>query len=244
MISDQFYDVLAPHYQSASGVSQQFNARVDAHVAQKVSHASSWLDIGTGDGHRVMRILAASSARPTRLLACDSSTQMTHIAEATCTGFAVQNWNPAETEPPAAFNNIALISLLGNVFGHVLTPSDRLIAMRRIAATLSPGGQLVLDFNNRRNMRQYGWTNVARRALRYVAGGDDGMFVARKNVDGTEISTAVYLGTVKEYRNLLSAAGLDVTETLFLDYRTGADAGSLTGQALVVATKPQGATTA
>ncbi|APE12553.1 hypothetical protein BO226_24630 (plasmid) [Rhodococcus sp. 2G] len=244
MISNHFYDALAPHYQSASGVSPQFNARVDAHVAQKVSRASSWLDIGTGDGHRAMRILAASTAQPTRLLACDSSAQMTAIAERTCTGFAVQNWNPAETEPPATFNNVALISLLGNVFGHVLTPSDRSIAMRRVAAVLSPGGQLVLDFNNRRNMRQYGWTNVTRRALRYAAGGDDGTFVARKNIDGTEISTGVYLGTVKEYRDLLSATGLDVTETLFIDYRTGADAGPLTGQALLVATKPQGATTA
>lgn len=241
MISNHFYDALAPHYQSASGVSQQFNARVDAHVAQRVSRSSSWLDIGTGDGHRAMRILAASTARPTRLLACDSSTQMTHIAGTTCAGFAVQNWNPVETEPPASFNNVALISLLGNVFGHVLTPADRSTAMRRVAAALAPGGQLVLDFNNRRNMRQYGWANVARRALRYAAGGDDGMFVARKSVDGTEISTGVYLGTLSEYRDLLSAAGLDLTETLFLDYRTGADAGPLTGQALLVATKRQGA---
>lgn len=67
---------------------------------------------------------------------------------------------------PRVSGQFDLVTCLWNVLGHVHGAAQRCRALANLAWLLAPDGLLILDVNNRWNVRSYGW-----RAIRNIVYG-------------------------------------------------------------------------
>ena len=102
---------------------------------------------------------------------------------------------------------------------------------------MKPGAKLILDVNNRYNVKNYGGINVFKNILL------DAMGLSRRNyplrLGQKRISfTAVHLFTKNEILKILRKAGFEICSTYYLNYSNGQmESFSWFGQIVVVAKK-------
>lgn len=239
MKSDEFYDHLSSDYASFNGVSRHYLAAVDYLAARRIDGAKSWLDIGTGDGLRAAALLDALRDRPRDVRLCDSSAGMVEAAKRNLPWERVVQWGMTSETPFPPGQTFEVITLLGNVLGHVHPEESRVKQLSAVRPLLADNGTLLLDFNNRWNTRTYGMRRAAANILRELMRRPHPTFTASKSVNGKPISTPVYLGSPREYRLLLSRAGFHIDRIAYHHYSTGALASPFTGQGLIQATKKE-----
>ncbi|WP_186293149.1 bifunctional 2-polyprenyl-6-hydroxyphenol methylase/3-demethylubiquinol 3-O-methyltransferase UbiG [Brevibacterium aurantiacum] len=239
MKSDEFYDQLSSDYASFNGVSRHYLAAVDRAATHHIDGAKSWLDIGTGDGLRAASLLDALRSRPQEVTLCDSSAGMVAAAKRNLPQERVTQWGMTKQTPFPPGQTFAVITLLGNVLGHVHPKEFRLEQLAAIRPLLADNGTLLLDFNNRWNTRAYGMRRAGTNILRDLIRRPHSTFTATKCINGESISTPVYLGSPREYRLLLSKAGFHIHNVTYHHYTTGEHANPLTGQGLIQATKKE-----
>ena len=123
---------------------------------------------------------------------------------------------------------------LWNVLGHIIVLKDRQEAIRNIANLLGDQGLLLVDVNNRLNVRQYGILRVVRNIVFELFRKEHGIF--NLSVNGS--MSQVYLSTKWEFADLLKENGFDIERLVYIDYGNGLVRNSpLEGQLLAICRK-------
>jgi SAM-dependent methyltransferase len=213
------YSAIAPVYDEYSNKRQAYLDAVDVLVISNLKPEMRLLDVGAGDGRRLLKIKAAVGLKD--FVAVEPSPGMAKICEER-TGAKVCQICAENLDEPD-IGEFDVITALWNVFGHI--PSAvRLRALRQMAARLKPGGQIMLDVNNRHNAASYGSFNVLQRVIL------DTLWFDEKRGDASyewKIGEQVFQGsghlfTPAEIEKLFRQARLKIAERSSINYATGA----------------------
>lgn len=214
------YDRLAPYYRSYSERRAAYLDAIDRAILQRISpNAKSLLDVGSGDGLRAAQ-LAASHAFA-RLVLSDPSAEMAARCRLQPTADV---WPVAAEDLPDTTERFDAITCLWNVLGLIADSAKRVKALRKMAALLSPEGQLFLDVNNRYNARAYGWLATGARALYdlFRPSETNGDVSFTWQIGEGRINSHGHVFTPGEMLGLIESAGLQIKRRRIVDYRTGA----------------------
>lgn len=210
------YDALAPFYRRISDVRSQYLEEVERIIVAHAHGASSFLDLGAGDGVRTLRI--AQSAEIPHVIALEPSAKMRARFPRELSWLACR-----VSEIPPSHLTFDLITCLWNVLGHMQDHRERVLSLTKARELLSPAGMLFVDVNHRYNAAIYGWAKTAWRILY------DDFFWSEKNGDalvtwiagGQTVCTRGHLFTRREIENLCREAGLVIRDTWVVNYKTG-----------------------
>lgn len=222
------YDRLAPHYRAHARTRAAYCDAVDRLVlAWRPPTVRTWLDVGAGDGVRSARL--AASVGVERLVLSDPSAAMAELCRLQA---PAEVWQCRAQDLPSPDASFDLITCLWNVIGSMGRAADRLAAVRAMAASLAPGGRLVLDVHNRYNVATAGIVRVGGRLVRdrLRPSETNGLVRFAWQVDAASIPTEGYLFARGEMEQLAAEAGLVVEHRAFVDYDTGRLCGPWTGQ--------------
>jgi len=224
--SDKYYTEVGPLYPEISKARSNYLKAVDAIVvsAAQGCEINNWLDIGTGNGKRLCGLMKEISAD--EVVCLEPSTYMFHEAsqnlDKKCT---LINKNLAEYSSDTV-SRFSFVTALWNVIGH---SEDSIDFLRGAYARLDSEGVLLIDANNRYNIRQYGLLPVIRNIiLDYLGLSSNGIFKLRTNDENA--FTYVYISSPHELHKACRALEMADFEIKFVDYMTGNPAGFLTGQ--------------
>ena len=226
----QYYDKISEKYADISRQRNSYLFAIERLVIEEISNSNdvTLLDVGTGDGVRLARII--NSFNNIRAVAVEQSSTMVEIATRNLHGVRVLNADFASlTLAPASFSHI---TALWNVIGHV---ENRLSFLNAAKAALQSGGLLILDVNNRYNVNAYGLRNVAQNL--YVTAKKSNT-AGRYKLKFCDVETEVYIYSVGQLKADLKTAGFIVKNIIFVNYDNGQkEKCSLSGQIFCVAVK-------
>lgn len=229
-MSPTSYDALAPHFAEYARSRAPYCDGVDRVILSRLgSRGGAWLDVGSGDGGRAVRLARAAFA--TRLVLSDPSPRMA----AQCRQHEVSEvWQTTAEELPAYAASFDVITGLWNVLGLVDGTARRIVALRRLRALMAADGRLFVDVHNRYNARTAGPFLVSARMLRdrLWPSEANGSVAFTWTVGGERIPARGYLFTSGEVRCLFALSGLRVVHQCFIDYKTGDRRGTWGGQML------------
>ena len=224
------YDALAPHFAAYARSRAPYCDGVDRTILSELRRDSgAWLDVGSGDGGRAVRL--GKAAFITRLVLSDPSPQMV----AQCRRHQVSEvWQTAAEELPAGPAGFDVITALWNVLGLVDGTKRRVAALTRMRALLAADGRLFVDVHNRYNARTAGPFLVSARMIRDCVWPSDvnGSVAFTWSVAAARIPSRGYLFTAGEMGRLFALSGLRVINRWFIDYETGGLRGAWGGQML------------
>jgi SAM-dependent methyltransferase len=191
------------------------------------------LDIGTGTGERLQRVV--SEVRPHRVAAIDESPEMAALARGNCPSAQVLAMPLAAPGLPAALSaKFDLVTCLSNVLGHI--PRAQLVpGLQQIRSLLKPGAAFVFDVNNRYNAVAYGRLSAARNVARDLLVPSGGDFTAAYRHGDEVLHTPVHLFSPSEVARFLRKSGFEVASLSFRDYVTGQPRGRFGGSIVVKA---------
>jgi SAM-dependent methyltransferase len=214
------YDAIAPLYAEYSARYRAYLDAVDELVIERMESGARLLDLGSGDGRRLGKI--AGRCRLSDVVCVEPSAEMAALCRQN-TGFPVHSLSGEDLDrlPEAGFD---VVTALWNVLGHMPDSASRLEALVHIKAKLAPGGNVMLDVNNRHNRRSYGRLNVWKRRVVDSIAFDEKRGDARFEwrIGDQSFPASGHLFTPAEIEDLFRKAGLAVAERLSVDYRSGA----------------------
>ena len=228
--SSSYYDKLASEYRETSLRRLPYLLGVEKVVTDALSTASSprLLDIGTGDGVRLARILKEVSG--VEVIAIEQSSGMYHLATENIPDVTVINDDFTAVNIPQ--NYFTHITALWNVIGHV---RNRSLFLELACNALSIGGLFICVVNNRYNIKTYGVINVLRNFCTDLILGDAS---GRYFLQYGGSTTNVFLYSEKLLRVDLNQAGFDIEEIIYINYANGTrERLPICGQILCVARK-------
>jgi len=197
---------------------ESYLVAVEKQVIAELSPGDRLVDIGSGDGRRLSRIMNAVSG--ISCVAIEPSVGMSEICRQTVKGEVYTA--PVEEIDKLDIDQFDVVTSLWNVFGHISSDA-RLGALENIADKLRSGGKLILDFNNRHNAASYGRLRVAWRRILDV------MYFREERGDATyewHINGKVYQGhghlfTPREIESLFAKTGFSILRRLTINYKDG-----------------------
>lgn len=216
--SEQYYDQIAQEYSRITMARREYLDAVDDLVKEAVGevprdevHPRLLLDIGCGDGRRTG---ALSRDTGVSIVGLESSAKMIRVAKLQGLPLVCASIESA----PFREGEFDGALMLWNVLGHVTDPLGALSSIRRLVA---PGGLLLMDVNNRYNVRQYGLGAVARNIFQDHLSGrvrHERKFVIDLPGQGVH---EVRIFTPSEIMHLVTSAGFRVTARAYVDYESG-----------------------
>lgn len=215
--SKQFYDCWSRGFDSYSVLKRPYLKKIDQLVGEIIKDNCSIIDIGSGTGRRIEKI--GTKFKLDNIVCLDSSPVMTAISKkrglkSFCGDIAFDLHKLFTTE------SFSWALCLWNVLGHVQNESDRLKALENINFILKPGGELIIDVNNRYNYRAYGLAVVLKNLLL-------DLFLRYKHeytfslANNKKLSTKVHIFSKKEIISLLKKTGFSIEKICFIDYKNG-----------------------
>jgi len=213
------YDQLASRYAELSRRREPYLRAVEGCIQLRVPRGSrSMLDIGAGDGTRVLRIAGASAIK--RVILLEPSAGMARLVSQ-----KVEVWpiRVEELDSAAISERFDVITCLWNVLGHVRREESRTRALANVARLLSPEGKFLIDVNHRYNVRAYGVAQTAARWIgdKIIDGETRGDVTASCRSGESTISTHGHVFIHEEVMRLARAAGLALDERIVIDYEHG-----------------------
>lgn len=231
------YDAFAEKYRPYSETKAAYIAAVDHLICKFLDGKSGVvLDYGAGDGVRGTNL--ASRIKPTEFYQADISDEM--IARCRQIGLAKQVFQVGHENWFADLPPIDTILCLWNVLGHVEGTENRRKLLADLLSLLRPGGQLLMDVNNRHyvgygKVKTFGRRVIDAMLPDYSRGDIQFNWV----IDGVDYPACGHFFTPAEMRDLLTSAGFAIEEAQAADYVTGAISTNLTrGQLFFVAKRP------
>lgn len=211
--SKEYYDSIANSYSEQSNKRLSYLNAVDDLVVDKMKSYSNlnYLDIGSGDGRRALKI--ARKLNLSKLSLLDDSTGMLKLLDD----------NKVTIHKVSFFDFIInekydLITCLWNVLGHFPTKKHRLEFFSKVEKLLSKNGILLFDVNNRYNIYYYGFENVMNNLVNDRSNNEDtGWFPLRNENNATK----VYIHNPFDIGEYLKNTSLKLIDTLFVNYETG-----------------------
>jgi len=210
------YDVLAPHYDSILATRKQYLSTIENIVVAHSAGARSFLDVGSGNGVRALRIARATGIEDVVMLE-PSAGMRTQCPE------PAEFWNCAATAIPETTRRFDLITCLWNTLGHFESTDERTAVLARLKTLLTPSGRIFLDVNHRYNARAYGWPKTALRMVYdfFSPLETNGDVVVSWQEGEKQIRTRGHVFTQRELLHVFSDAGLAVKSRWVVDYRSG-----------------------
>lgn len=213
------YDAIAPAYSEYSGNRKPYLDAVDELVISRLSPDMRLLDIGAGDGRRLLKIKEHAGLKD--IVAAEPSSGMAQICRERA-GIEVFEVC-AEDIDKLDIGLFDAITALWNVFGHIGNNELRVTALRNLASFLKPEGVLMLDVNNRHNANAYGAAKVIGRVFIDFLNFDErrGDASYEWKIGDQIFHGSGHLFTPAEIEGLFRKAGLHIQERLSLNYSTG-----------------------
>jgi SAM-dependent methyltransferase len=225
--SERFYDDLSQNYASVLENRANYLVSVEKIVSSKLSRSKKekLLDIGSGDGMRIKRIVLGADIEIT---AIENSAEMCNLLRTNSAIARVYETDIVKLDVQSSTYNY--VTALWNVFGHV---EEIEIAIKHAYESLVAGGTFIFDVNNPLNIGEYGVYSVTKNFLSFVFGANERRF---KLIKGTG-ETWVYFRSNWHYRKILQSAGFKDLSFLHLNYQTGNRTISCNGQTLIFCVK-------
>lgn len=214
------YDAIAPMYEEYSSKRTLYLNKIDDLVISCLSPDMKLLDIGAGDGRRLLKITSASGIRD--FIAVEPSPGMASLCKLAVRSPVYELL--AEDIDQISESEFDVVTALWNVFGHIPSSQNRIIALQHIKNKLKPGGILIVDVNNRHNAVAYGRVNVLKRRVIDFFGFKEsrGDAAYEWKIGDQVFQGSGHLFTPSEIEGLFLQAGLNIRSRLSVDYATGA----------------------
>jgi hypothetical protein len=209
------YDALAPYYSSLLEARKEYLTKIEDIVTAQARNARSFLDIGSGNGVRALRIAGVCGID--RLVLVEPSDGMRRESPKNT---AVWLRSTSEISEAARFE---LITCLWNVLGYMDGARERSVLLSKLKAFLGPSGMLFIDVNHRYNAGSYGWAKTAARIVHdYLLPSEkNGDVIASWQAGQQRIRTRGHVFTDAELLRLFQSAGLRIKNRWIIDYRNG-----------------------
>jgi len=241
--STETYDQFASNYRHYSEKKSRYIDAINRLIVSRVKRSKNVLDIGCGDGVRGVQI--SRIIKPEKLLMIDSSREMVKLAARFQNGnIIVQQLDIVDRKAVTELRNekFDVIFCLWNVFGHIITEQKRTDALLNIKNLLSEDGVMFVDVSNRYNVSYYGIVTVAVNLWNDLMhpNQDNGTFLYEINVDNEKkVPSHCHFFSLGEFPKLCNEVGLQVIETIYINYETGITTNRFGGHAFyVVKRKP------
>lgn len=211
--SKEYYNTIAKTYSVQSNKRLSYLNAIDNFVIEKMKGHSdlNYLDIGSGDGRRALKI--ANNLKLSRLSLLDDSDGMLKLLDVK--NVILHNISFSDFVTNEKFD---LITCLWNVLGHFPSKQDRLEFFPKIEKLLSKNGILFFDVNNRYNISFYGFENVKNNLVNDWSNNEDnGWF----SLGSENAATKVYVHNPFDIDEYLKATSLQIIDTLYVNYETG-----------------------
>lgn len=191
--------------------------------------ADSLLDIGTGDGTRLARIIENFSGITT--VAIEESPSMYSIAQQNLKNVRLINSEFVASGLPQ--NSFSHITALWNVLGHV---ENRQLFLKSVYQSLKTNGLFLLDVNNRYNIKEYG----IRSAFNNLRNNFCSPAIAnRYKLRCSDVEAEVFIYSKQELIRELKEAGFLIMKMLYVNYNNGhTEKFPIFGQLFCVARRP------
>jgi SAM-dependent methyltransferase len=216
--SQDYYDELSESYDSETLKRKNYLNTIDDYIINTCDDkvVNNYMDIGSGDGRRSLKIAESIGVR-TQIILVDNSEKMTEKVK--------KNKKISIFNTPFNDLNINvefdLITCLWNVIGHFSSYESRLDFFKKIDSMLSPNGVFIFDVNNRYNIEEYGKLNVANNIRLDMFNEENrGYFTLGKAPNQTE----VYIHTPFDINDYLKPTNLLIDDTKYIHYLTGLEA--------------------
>ena len=213
------YDRVARVYAEIVKKRKLYLAAVEREILARLPLGSqSSLDIGAGDGIRMLRL--ASAMGVSRIVLLEPSQEMLRTQP---DGVEVWRCRAEDLSRQATHESFDVITCLWNVLGHIRGTAGRSEAMRGIRERLTETGRFFMDVNHRYNAHAYGIAPTVARMLRDVLlpGEQNGDVAASWKLGTERIGTYGHVFTHREVMQLAQAAGLKMEERIVIDYADG-----------------------
>lgn len=215
--SKDYYNNLSESYDSETIKRLKYLNKVDDYIIQncKDNLINNYLDVGSGDGRRSMKIADKVNVNNTIYLIDNSESMSSNIKEND--RVKVYNISVNDLETELKFD---LITCLWNVLGHFPNKESVIRFFKKVDTFLSKEGIFVFDVNNRYNIAQYGNKNVAKNIEKDILKEKrSGWFTLGKVPNQTQ----VYIHSPFDINFYLQSTNLYIDETLFIDYNNGSE---------------------
>lgn len=213
------YDEIAPFYAEYSYSRSNYLESVEREILNRLRPELKLLDIGSGDGRRLRRILDSSGI--TYCISIEPSAEMARLCRENV-GVPVFE-RRGELLDEVEGSPFDVITAMWNVFGHVPTDELRLQTLKNLKNLLKRDGIIIFDVNNRHNANSYGKFNVMKRRIIDFFNFDTKRGDARYDwrIGDKVFQGKGHLFIHKEVTSLIYEAGFQINEVFTIDYDTG-----------------------
>lgn len=213
------YDLIAHNYEKYSEKREQYLSSVENIICKNLSSDMRLLDIGSGDGRRLKKIIDRVSLK--EAVAIEPSKNMIDILQKRL-NIPVYN-NTVEDINNLNLGKFDSVTLMWNVLGHIENYNKRKNALLKLKTLLKKGGSIMFDVNNRHNAVSYGSHKVLYRRLLDFLFFNDKRGDARYEwqIGDHKIPQYGHLFTPREIEKLIKEAGLYIIDCCAICYNDG-----------------------
>ncbi len=218
--SSNYYDALAKSYEVISLNRNEYLIAVDSFVtdAIKLAQPKTLLDIGSGDGKRILKLTENTDIQ---VWALENSHEMYSIL---CKSIAKSRIFKTDIACISELTeNFDVITALWNVFGHIGVIDH---TFDEIRGKLKPGGIFIFDVNNPFNVAEYGLRSSFRNLWKSHVLRESLSF----NLQRDGVTTDVHFRTLGYYKSKLHRAGFARIRVRYVNYNTGKQTNRFRGQ--------------
>lgn len=216
--SNEIYKNLAPFYRTYSSKKQVYLNSVDRQIISYISDGITLLDLGTGDGVRILNLIQKSKKKLKNITLVDNCSEMLNgLKRNTLIAVKKQDFSDKKFMLNSKYD---LITSLWNVLGHV-NKSSVLQALKNMAKHLKKDGIIIIDINNRYNYKQYGINAIKNYLLDKIRKVQTGDITFEFSCGGKKIPSFVHLFSQSEIEELFKKSGLEIKKKFYINYQTG-----------------------
>jgi len=210
--SKNYYTKIADSYNIISNKRTYYNTSVDNIIINQCKNKiKTIMDVGCGDGKRGINIFEKTNAE--EILLIDESEEILSCVEETKHIKKISS-SILDLKTEKKYD---LIICLWNVLGHVETAEKRILTLKLLGELLKKNGFMFIDFNNRFNIKEYGYYSVIKNVLLNIIKKESGWYTVKNE----EFATKVYVHQYYEIIKMINKSNLKINKIYFIDYKTG-----------------------
>ena len=230
--SSNYYDEISNEFQDISQKRKLYLKAIDQEIIKiiKLKKPKYILDIGTADGIRLKNLLKSFDFIE-RIDCLEPSKKMFNICKKNKFNSKYFSFYNKSIENYNSIKKYDLILALWSVFVHSENP---ILFLENSKKCLSNEGEIILDVNNRFNIKNYGIFNFFKNLLSSLLKLPNNRFFKIKSKN---TSTKVQLFNTQEMKNLLKSTKLLNFRFQYFNYNNGKVANRFTGQMFIRASK-------
>jgi trans-aconitate methyltransferase len=214
LTSKKYYDKIAEQYNSIFKKRKKYLDSIDKIICHESKNIDSYLDIGGGDGSRTKKISSCIDANFINIVEESKEMAGNFYNDYKKGKIEIINQNFFDFSTNKKYD---LITALWNVMGHIISFEERIKFLKKTNELLSSKGIIILDINNRYNIKHYGIYSFLLNSLKSIIKKEPGWF----NIEINKSKTPVYIHSLKEMKKLIKKANLSIDKLFVINYDTG-----------------------